>query len=60
LPSTERGSSKSGCEGASRYAEPELTGGTLLDYRTSGDATGDRSTVVGYAAISFLKEASDD
>ena len=38
----------------------ELTGGTLLDYRTSGDATGDRSTVVGYAAISFLKEASDD
>ncbi|MCR4412908.1 MAG: AmmeMemoRadiSam system protein B, partial [Thermoguttaceae bacterium] len=30
----------------------------LLDYRTSGDATGDRSAVVGYAAVAFF-EPSD-
>jgi len=28
----------------------------LLDYRTSGDASGDRSAVVGYAAIAFFDE----
>jgi len=36
-----------------------LTSARLLDYRTSGDTTGDRSAVVGYAAISFTKETDD-
>ncbi len=36
-----------------------LTDAQLIDYKTSGDATGDRSAVVGYAAISFTKETDD-
>ena len=28
----------------------------LIDYSTSADVTGDRSAVVGYAAVSFLRE----
>ena len=35
-----------------------LTRRSLVDYATSGDATGDRSAVVGYAAVSFTKENS--
>ncbi len=35
-----------------------LTRGTLVEYATSGDATGDRSTVVGYAAAMFAKESA--
>jgi AmmeMemoRadiSam system protein B len=35
-----------------------LTMGSLVDYATSGDVTGDRSAVVGYAAVSFTKENS--
>ncbi|MCX6100958.1 MAG: AmmeMemoRadiSam system protein B, partial [Candidatus Bipolaricaulota bacterium] len=35
-----------------------LTKGSLIDYATSGDVTGDRSAVVGYAAVSFTKEDS--
>jgi len=31
----------------------------LIDYRTSADVTGDRSAVVGYAAISFMGGADD-
>jgi AmmeMemoRadiSam system protein B len=31
------------------------TAATLLQYRTSGDITGDKSSVVGYAAVSFRK-----
>jgi AmmeMemoRadiSam system protein B/AmmeMemoRadiSam system protein A len=30
--------------------------GELLDYRNSGDTTGDKSRVVGYASIAFYKE----
>jgi AmmeMemoRadiSam system protein B len=29
--------------------------GNLLSYQTSGDVTGDKSAVVGYAAASFEK-----
>jgi AmmeMemoRadiSam system protein B len=32
-----------------------LTDTSLVDYATSGDTTGDRSAVVGYAAISFVR-----
>ncbi len=31
---------------------------SLVDYATSGDVTGDRSAVVGYAAVTFSKEMS--
>lgn len=33
---------------------------TLLDYRNSGDTAGDRSGVVGYAAIAFHDTAADE
>jgi hypothetical protein len=33
-----------------------LTRSTLVEYATSGDVTGDRSAVVGYAAAVFEKE----
>jgi len=36
-----------------------LTSTGLIDYKTSGDVTGDRSAVVGYAAIAFIKETDD-
>ncbi|RLE36999.1 AmmeMemoRadiSam system protein B, partial [Candidatus Acetothermia bacterium] len=36
-----------------------LTATNLIDYRTSGDVTGDRSAVVGYAAISFFRREDD-
>ncbi len=32
---------------------------TQLDYATSGDITGDRSSVVGYASIFFTRRAND-
>ncbi len=35
-----------------------LTKSALIAYATSGDVTGDRSAVVGYAAVSFTKENS--
>ena len=34
-----------------------LTEGELVQYATSGDATGDRSAVVGYAGVVFTREA---
>jgi len=36
-----------------------LTSARLIDYKTSGDVTGDRSAVVGYAAISFFRREDD-
>ncbi len=35
-----------------------LTYSSLVEYATSGDVTGDRTAVVGYAAVSFSKEMS--
>ena len=37
-------------------SELDMTATKLVDYSTSADATGDRSSVVGYAAVSFLRE----
>jgi AmmeMemoRadiSam system protein B len=39
--------------------ECELTQVRLLTYATSGDATGDRSSVVGYASVTFTRESHD-
>ena len=35
-----------------------LTNGTLVEYATSGDVTGDRGAVVGYASVLFTTEGS--
>jgi hypothetical protein len=40
--------------------EMGVTGGELVRYATSADASGDRSSVVGYAGIAWGKERSSD
>jgi len=39
------------------YANGVCAKATLLNYRNSGDVSGDHSSVVGYAAVSFKKQA---
>jgi hypothetical protein len=39
------------------YANGVCAEATLLNYRNSGDVSGDHSSVVGYAAVSFKKQA---
>ena len=48
---------KTGIEAAIAYAKRHRLTPRLLDYRTSGDATGEHEQVVGYACYGFYKEA---